>query len=184
MTSIYSYIARERTLGLKFVKGLKDFRWVRKLYGAILLWGCWIDWRTGSPLLSSLEAYLFQTHCRLSLSTLEKMPTAQATIFSRADLWVLRGTYPFFCEILYYFLKVLYKICSIYIAGPCCSNIQRINHYLADKYQGDLSSAYSVLLNNWGLCIMIANAGIIKSNMMKMKFLPKINVLFLVSLRL
>ena len=119
-----SYIPRERTLGLKFLKGLKDFRWVRKLYGAILLWGCPIDWRTGSPLLSPLEAYLFQTHCRLSLSTHEKMPTAQATIFSRADLWVLRGTYPFLCEILYYFLKVLYKICSIYIiAGPCYSNI-------------------------------------------------------------
>ena len=38
-----SYIPRERTLGLKFLKGLKDFRWVRKLYGAILLWGGWID---------------------------------------------------------------------------------------------------------------------------------------------
>lgn len=38
-----SYIPRERTLGLKFLKGLKDFRWVRKLYGAILLWGFWID---------------------------------------------------------------------------------------------------------------------------------------------
>jgi len=159
-----SYIPRERTLGLKFLKGLKDFRWVRKLYGAILLWACWIDWRTGSPLLSPLEAYLFQTHCRLSLSTHAKMPTSQATIFSRADLWALRGTYPFFCEILYYFLKVLYKICSIYIAGPCCSNIIRwialsnfdsaiqwINHYLADKYQGDLSSGYGVLLTNWGL---------------------------------
>lgn len=113
-----SYIPRERTLGLKFLKGLKDFRWVRKLYGAILLWGCSIDWHTDSPLLSPLEAYLFQTHCRLSLSTHVKMPTAQATIFSRADLWVLRGTYPFFCEIC-----IISQKFSIKYVVSNCSNI-------------------------------------------------------------
>ena len=84
-----------------------------------------------------------------------KMPTVQATIFSRADLWVLRGTYPFFCEICIISPKFSIKyVVSIQLAPVIQtfdSAIQRVSHYLADKNQGDLSSGYGVLLNNWGL---------------------------------